>query len=98
MIKIPIDKAKPGIKIVKDIVNESGMIVVPAGKELTESLIDKLSMMNIDFIYVEGKKELPPKDEVLNEIEKRFKKINDEPTLLIKRALEAHIEDLYNER
>jgi len=67
-------KQNPESRFVKDIVNESGMIVVPAGKELTESLIDKLSMMNIDFIYVEGKKELPPKDEVLNEIEKRFKK------------------------
>ncbi len=71
MIKIPVDKAKPGMKILKDIVNESGMVVVPAGKELTDSLIDKLLMMNIDFLYVEGQKEMRPKEEILEEIEKK---------------------------
>lgn len=95
MIKIPVDKAKPGMKILKDIVNESGMVVVPAGKELTDSLIDKLLMMNIDFLYVEGQKEMRPKEEILEEIEKRFKKITDSHTLLIKTILKSHIEDLY---
>ncbi|GAQ94799.1 hypothetical protein TAGGR_1985 [Thermodesulfovibrio aggregans] len=95
MIKIPVDKAKPGMKILKDIVNESGMVVVPAGKELTDSLIDKLLMMNIDFLYVEGQKEMRPKEEILEEIEKRFKKITDSHTLLIKTILKSHIEELY---
>lgn len=95
MIKIPVDKAKPGMKILKDIVNESGMVVVPAGKELTDSLIDKLLMMNIDFLYVEGQKEMRPKEEILEEIEKRFKKISDSHTLLIKTILKSHIEELY---
>ncbi len=35
MIKISIDKAKLGIKLAKERVNEAGMIVVPAGIELT---------------------------------------------------------------
>lgn len=95
MIKIPIEQAKPGMKIVKDVVNEAGMIVIPAGRELTESLIDKLSMMNISFVYVEGEKQMPPKEEVLEGIDKRFKKANDSYTLLIKRALKSYIEELY---
>ncbi|MGB9710286.1 MAG: hypothetical protein ACPLZA_02155 [Thermodesulfovibrio sp.] len=95
MIKISINKAKPGMKILKDIVNEAGMVVVPAGKELTEALIDRLFMMNIDFLYVEGKKEMPPKEEVFKEIEERFKKATDSYTLLIKTILKSHIEELY---
>ncbi len=95
MIKISIDKAKPGMKIAKDVVNEAGMVIITAGKELTESLINKLLMMNIDFVYVEGQKEMPPKEEIFEEIEKRFKKVTDSYTLLIKKALKTHIEELY---
>ncbi|WP_353684917.1 hypothetical protein V4D30_03740 [Thermodesulfovibrio sp. 3907-1M] len=95
MIKIPINKAKPGMKILRDITNEAGMVVVPAGRELTDSLIDRLLMMNVDFLYVEGQKDMPPKEEVLNEIERRFKKANDTHTLLIKTILKSHIEELY---
>ncbi|GAB5046493.1 hypothetical protein [Thermodesulfovibrio sp. TK110] len=95
MIKIPISKAKPGMKILKDITNEAGMVVVPAGKELTDSLIDKLLMMNVNFLYVEGQKEMPPKEDVLDEIERRFKKATDSYTLLIKTILKSHIEELY---
>lgn len=95
MIKIPIEQAKPGMKILKDVINEAGMVILPAGRELTESLIDKLSMMNISFVYVEGEKEMPPKEEVLEEIEKRFKKADNPYTLLIKRALKSYIEELY---
>ncbi|MEN2993789.1 MAG: hypothetical protein ABDH19_00370 [Thermodesulfovibrio sp.] len=95
MIKISIDKAKPGMKITKDIVNEAGMVVVPAGKKLTDSLINKLSTMNIKFIYVEGKKEMPPKEELLREVEEKFKKAKDVYTTLIKKALMNHIEELY---
>lgn len=95
MKKIPLDKAKAGMKVVKDIVNESGIVVVPAGKQLTDSLIDKLSMMNVDTIYVEGQRELPPKEEVFKQIEQRFKKVTDPYTSLIKLALKRHIEELY---
>ncbi|MCS7215538.1 MAG: hypothetical protein RMI30_01300 [Thermodesulfovibrio sp.] len=95
MIKISVNKAKPGMKIMKDIINEAGMVVIPAGKELTDALIDKLSMMNVEFIYVEGKKEMPPKEEVFEQIDRRFKKATDAYSLLIKKVLKEHIEELY---
>ncbi len=95
MIKIHIDKAKAGMKVVKDIVNDAGMVIVPAGRELTDSLINKLSMIDIEYIYVEGEKELPPKEEVFKEIENRFKRIEDSNTLSIKMALIKHLEEMY---
>lgn len=75
MIKISIDKAKPGMKLAQEIINDTGMIIVPAGIELTHSLIDKLARMNIDFLYVEGKRQLPPKEEVLRSLKKDLKKL-----------------------
>ncbi|MEN2985726.1 MAG: hypothetical protein ABDH16_03605 [Thermodesulfovibrionaceae bacterium] len=94
-MKISIDKAKAGMKVAEDVINEAGMIIIPKGKELTEILINKLSQMNIKFIYVEGKRELPPKNEIFEGIERRFKKIKDPQTLLIKMVLKSHIEELY---
>lgn len=95
MIKISIDRAKAGMKVAQDVVNEAGMVVIPAGKELTDSLINKLSKMNIEVIYIEGQKELPPINQVLDELEKRFMKINDTQTLLLKKALLEHIQEMY---
>lgn len=95
MIKISIDRAKAGMKVAQDVVNEAGMIIIPAGKELTDSLIDKLSRMNIEVIFIEGQKELPPLSQVLDELEKRFEKINDSRTLLLKKALLEHIQEMY---
>lgn len=95
MLKISVDKAKAGMILAQDVINEAGMVVVPKGKELTDSLINKLSKMNIDVIYVEGERNLPPKEEVFGEIENRFQKIIDNPTLLIKQALKEHIEEMY---
>lgn len=97
MIKISIDRAKPGMKLAQDVVNEAGMVVIPAGKELNDSLINKLSRMNIEVIYVEGQKELPPINEVLEALEKRFEKISDTNTLLIKKALLEHIQEMYQQ-
>lgn len=95
MKKISIDRVKPGMKIVKEIVNEAGMVVVPAGKELTDSLINKLIMMDISHVYVEGEKELPPKEDILKGIEKKFIRAEDSKTTIIKKALLQHIEELY---
>lgn len=95
MLKISIDRAKAGMILAQDVINEAGMVIVPAGKELTDSLIAKLSRMNIDVIYIKGEKNLPPKEEVFNELEKRFQKITDNPTLLIKQAIKDHLEEMY---
>ncbi len=95
MLKISIDRAKAGMILAQDVINEAGMVIVPAGKELTDSLIAKLSRMNIDVIYIKGEKNLPPKEEVFSELEKRFQKITDNPTLLIKQAIKDHLEEMY---
>lgn len=54
MQKIPIDLAKPGMKLARPVVKDGGITVMAEGMELTEALIDRLDTMKIDKIVVQG--------------------------------------------
>ncbi|WP_419787688.1 hypothetical protein [Pseudodesulfovibrio sp.] len=54
MQKIPIDLAKPGMKLARAVTKENGMTIMAEGMELTESLISRLENMKIDRITVQG--------------------------------------------
>ena len=54
MQRIPLDLAKPGMKLSKPVKNKRDMILCGAGIDLTEDLISRLSKMDIEWIWVEG--------------------------------------------
>lgn len=54
MQKIPIDLARPGMKLARPVLKDGGMIIMAEGMELTESLIARLDNMKIDRITVQG--------------------------------------------
>lgn len=54
MQKIPIDLAKPKMKLARAVVKENGITVMAEGMELTQALIDRIKGMNIDRIVVQG--------------------------------------------
>ena len=54
MQKIPIDLARPGMKLGRAVTKENGMTIMAEGMELTESLISRLENMNVDRITVQG--------------------------------------------
>jgi hypothetical protein len=54
MQKIPLNRAKPGMKLGKAVAKESGIVVMAEGMELTESLIARLENMKIERIVVQG--------------------------------------------
>jgi len=54
MQKIPIDLARPGMKLARAVAKENGMTIMAEGMELTESLISRLENMNVDRITVQG--------------------------------------------
>ena len=54
MQKIPIDLARPGMKLAKPVTKDNGMTIMAEGMELTESLIERLEGMDIERITVEG--------------------------------------------
>ncbi|GAB7023472.1 hypothetical protein [Salidesulfovibrio brasiliensis] len=54
MQKIPINLAKPGMKLARPVVKDGGITVMAEGMELTEALISRLDTMKIDKIVVQG--------------------------------------------
>ncbi len=54
MQKIPIDLARPGMKLARPVERENGITVMAADMELTQPLIDRIQSMNIDRIIVHG--------------------------------------------
>ncbi|MBU4191171.1 MAG: hypothetical protein KKD85_02415, partial [Proteobacteria bacterium] len=54
MQKIPIDLARPGMKLARPVLKDGGMIIMAEGMELTDSLIVRLTNMKIDRITVQG--------------------------------------------
>lgn len=54
MQKIPIDLAKPGMKLAKPVTKEGGMTIMAEGMELNDSHISRLQSMKIERITVQG--------------------------------------------
>lgn len=54
MQKIPLHLAKPGYRLAKPVSRADGAVVVPQGADLTGSLLDKLDMMGVETVVVEG--------------------------------------------
>ena len=54
MQKIPIDLAKPGMKLAKPVTKEGGMTIMAEDMELNENHISRLQAMEIERITVQG--------------------------------------------
>jgi hypothetical protein len=89
----------PGMKLAKPLVNRSGLVMIGEETELTSSLIDKIRTLDVESIHVHGAvSALPPRDEVLAELDRRFRKVESQPFMAgIKAAISEHIESLYRE-
>jgi len=97
LIKVLINNLKPGMKLAQPVQNESGMVILPEGTDLTLPVIERLCAMNIASIMIEGKM-VPdkPKEVVLKEIDARFEKtINEKHMSMLKSILIEHVIDLY---
>ncbi len=97
MAKIPVSALSPGMKLTKPVVNDAGMVLLGEGTELTATLIERLLNMNIGSVYIEGAASPgKSKDEMLAELDARFKKTENEPYMgTLKRLFKEHIEELY---
>jgi hypothetical protein len=94
---VTIANLKPGMILVKPIVNDSGMVLLPPGTVLTASHIRRIENMDITAVNIEGgSDERKPKEEVLAEIDARFSRSDDQPLMqMMKRVLKEHIEGMY---
>ncbi len=97
MLKVPVESAAPGAVVAKPITNGAGIVLIAAGAEVSDTLKRKLISMGINELFIEGKC-VPdiPKDELIAKINLSFRKAEEDPRMAeMKRALLAHIEELY---
>ena len=100
MPKVAIDNLEPGMKTARPVINNSGMVILGENTELTAGLIDRIRNMDVDGIYIHGSsRPSRPMDAFLAEIDGRFRNAGDDPRMdIIRRAIRAHIEGLYEQR
>lgn len=97
MIRVLITDLKTGMKLAQPIQNESGMVLLGEGTEITPSIIDRLHEMGLTSVLIQGKR-MPKKskEDVLADIDERFKKTENEKYMgSIKISLLEHIDELY---
>ena len=97
MLKMSVESVGPGAMLAKPILNETGTILIAAGVEVTESLKEKLAGMGITEVFIAGKRTPDiPMEELVAKIDLSFSKTEEDPRMAtMKRALLAHIEELY---
>lgn len=97
MPKISVSSLKPGMKLSKPVLNEAGMVLFAGGTELKNSHIERLASMNFGSVHIEGESgPKKSKEEMMFELDARFRKIVDEPNMgYLKRLFREHIEEKY---
>ncbi|MBI5641349.1 MAG: hypothetical protein HZA17_13085 [Nitrospirae bacterium] len=96
MAKVPVNSLIPGMKLSRSVKNESGMVLIAEGTELSEMLISRLNAMNIDGVCIESSsRPLKSKKELLSELEARFSRAGGGLYMdTLKKAFQDHIEGL----
>ncbi|MBF0505227.1 MAG: hypothetical protein HQL09_00170 [Nitrospirae bacterium] len=96
MKKVSVETLKPGVKLAKPVINDSGMIIIGEGTVLSDVHIERLHNMSINTVFIEGTAgPAKSKDELLAELDARFKKTGEEPYMpILKRILREQIEGM----
>jgi hypothetical protein len=97
MLKASVESVEPGAVLAKPIVNDTGITLIAAGVEVSRPIKEKLASMGITEIFIAGKR-VPdiPKEEFVAKVNASFAKAEEDPRMAaMKRALLAHIEELY---
>ncbi len=86
MQAIPLDLAKPGMTLARDVANAIGIVLVPAGATLTDAHLERLAKMEVASIIVSESVDIPGKvrltpEQRLERLTDRFSRVNDRPEM-----------------
>lgn len=87
------------MRLARPILNKNGLVIIREDTELTENLIGRIRDLGVDAVQVVGPSlDLPPMEETLAALDRRFKKVETAPHMdLLKRLIAEHIKSLYEE-
>ena len=97
MAKISVDNVGFGTALSAPVINDAGVTLVPAGAVVTPELKEKLHAMGITevSVLIKATPEMP-KEEFVAKVNASFSKAETDARMArMKKALLAHVEDLY---
>jgi hypothetical protein len=97
MLRMSVESVGPGAMLARPIVNDTGIVLIAAGVEISGALKEKLTSMGITEIFIAGTR-VPDisKEEFVAKVNVSFSKCEEDPRMaMMKRALLAHVEELY---
>ncbi len=98
MQKIPLNLAKPGMKLAKPILRENGLVLVAENSELSEALLERLERMDVTMVTVQGNPVdlggggKNPYTNRVERLEHLFRKHGDDPWMA---KLQTHLKDYF---
>lgn len=96
MPRIPLERLEIGMRLVRPVRNECGMLLLDQGVEVTASILDRLENSNIKSVYVAASQDNEAKTEMLTQLDARFARTEGEPYMdAIKAAVKDHLDALY---
>jgi hypothetical protein len=97
MPRVVPDSLQAGMILSKPVVNANGVTLVMEGTELTDSMVEKIREMDVDYVYVKGAPLSGVSlEQMISDLDGRFEAVNGAPFMgLIKKALREHLESIY---
>lgn len=79
MKTVAVKDIEAGMVLAKPVANKAGLTICQESVELTEEHIVRFGNMDIDFVTVEGHKEMSheEKEQFLSKLDHRFRKVHD---------------------
>lgn len=88
MPRLSVSELRSGMTLARAIVNANGMVILPEGTELTAELLDRVSGMSVETVYVKGESVgSAEKEAMLQKLDRQFRKVEELPYM-------AHIKDI----
>ncbi|MCX7856728.1 MAG: hypothetical protein N2513_01915 [Deltaproteobacteria bacterium] len=97
MPRVHIEDARPGMITSKPVINESGVVILNEGIELTEEILSRLKNLGVVEISIKAtKRPSVPMEELLKKVEDRFQGLSGKPYMdVLKMAVIKHIKNIY---
>ncbi len=97
MLKTLVESVESGAVLAKPIISDTGITLITAGVTVSVPIKEKLTSMGTTEIFIVGKRAPDiPKEEFIAKVNFSFSKTELDPRMAaMKRALLAHIEELY---
>lgn len=95
MHKVSVEQLVPGQVLAEALTTAAGVMLCPAGFQLTESAIERIKKAGVQTVAIEGAAVSAPEVERrIEALRQRFEGVDDPMLLELKRVMEARLEAL----